>query len=323
MIERMSRRILTFLRRCLRFRLRTLLLAMMVISVGMGTHVNRVKRQQESIAAVKRLGGWAHYDYEIQHDGQFDPEGESWAPGWLRAKLGDDYFHSIVHVNMVYSDDPGGGRLDNPQLTDEVLAHLGGFPRLEALLLKESQATNTGLAHVGKLKNLRKLYMWDASNVTDAGVAHLANCRRLEYLHLSESQMGDESARVLSQLPRLSGLSLQGNNLTDAGLVHLGKVTPLRDLWIGCLDNRRSRITDDGLAHLRNLTELDTLEAQNSQVTNAGLSHLTRIKKLRWLILDSTSVTDAAELQAILPQCKIQHSPPPPPLVPPILLPSG
>src|SRR5688572_24173233 len=107
MIDRMSRRILPFLRSLLRFRLRTMLLAVLVFGVGMGVYVNRVKRQQASIAAVKRLGGWAYYDYEVQADGQYDPEGKSWVPAWIRARLADDYFHPIVHVNMVYNDDTG------------------------------------------------------------------------------------------------------------------------------------------------------------------------------------------------------------------------
>jgi Leucine-rich repeat (LRR) protein len=318
----MSSRVVSFLRSLLRFRLRTLLLAVLVISVGMGIYVKRVKKQQESISAVKRLGGWAYYDYEVKEDGQYDPQGESWVPAWLRKRLADDYFHPVVQVNMVYNDDTGK-RLDNLKTTDEVLSHLDGLPRLEMLLLHGTQASDKGLVHVGKLTNLRRLLMWDAHDVTDAGVAHLAGCRKLEYLHLSESQIGDESARVFSQLPRLKGLSLQGNNLTDEGLVHLGEMTQLTDLWIGCMDERRSKLTDDGLAHLANLTELDTLEVQRSQVTNDGLSHLTGLKKLRWLILDSTQVTDASALQAALPQCKIQHSLPTPPFTPPILLPSG
>ena len=320
MIDRMSSRILPFLRSLLRFRLRTMLLAVLVFGVGMGVYVNRVKRQQASIAAVKRLGGWAYYDYEVQADGQYDPEGKSWVPAWLQARLADDYFHPIVHVNMVYNDDTGK-RLDNLKVTDDVLAHLDGLPGLETLLLHGTQASDEGLIHVGKLTNLRRLLMWDAKDVTDVGVAHLAGCRKLEGLHISESQIGDESARVFSQLPRLTDLSLQGNNLTNAGLAHLGKMTQLTDLWVGCVDQRGSRITDDGVAHLRNLTELDTLEMQRSQVTNDGLSHLTGLKKLRWLILDSTQVTDPSTLQAALPQCKIQHSSPPP--FTPILLPSG
>lgn len=308
----MSSRVVQFVRSLLRFRLRTLLLAVLAISVGMGVYVNRVKRQQESIAAVKRLGGWTYYDYEVDEKGEYDPQGESWAPAWLRRVLPDDYLHSIVHVNMVYNDD-SGGRLDNSQVTDEVLSHLDGFPRLEMLLLKEMQASDAGLAHVGRLTRLKRLYIWDGNEVTDAGVAHLAGLRNLEYLHLSDSRIGDGSARVLAQLPRVTGLSLQGNNITDAGCEHLGTMTQLTDLWIGCVDERRSQIGDEGLAHLRNLTELSTLEIQHSEVTNEGLKCLAKLTKLRSLILHSSPVDDPNRLKDVLPQCKVGCSPPHPP----------
>jgi Leucine Rich Repeat (LRR) protein len=308
----MASRIVPFLRSLLRFRLRTLLLAVLVISVGMAWYVNRVKRQQESIAAVKRLGGWTYYDYEVGENGQYDPEGESWAPAWLRKVLPDDYLHAIVHVNMVYNDDRGG-RIDNKQMTDEVLSHLDGLPKVEMLLLHGSQASDNGLAHLGRLASLRKLYIWDTPGVTDVGVAHLAGCRKLEYVHLSGSQLSDDSARVFAQLPRLKGLSLQGNNLTDAGCEHLGKMTQLESLWIGCVDERRSKIGDAGVAHLWNLTNLDTLEIQHSEVTNEGLMHLTKLTKLRSLILNSSAVDDPSALKKALPQCQIDCSPPHPP----------
>ena len=303
MIDRMSSRTLTFLRSLLRFRLRTLLLAMLVISVAMGIYVNRAKRQQESVAAIKRLGGWAFYDYEIKDD-KYDPQAESWAPQWLRRLLGDDYLHSVVQVNMVYSEHTGQ-RLDNQQITDEVLLHMDGFPLLEMILLKELQASDDGLAHVGRLGNLRKLYIWNGRNVTDEGVAHLAGCRQLEYLHLSESKLGDEGLRVLSGLPRLKGLSLQGNRCTDAGLAHVGRMRQLTSLWIGCMDETRSNITGSGLTHLGKLTQLEELDLQNTGVSDKELLQLKELKSLKGLLLSGTAVKDVSRLQAALPNCKI------------------
>jgi hypothetical protein len=301
----MSSRLVNSLRSLLRFRLRTLLLAMLVLSVAMGIYVNRAKQQQKSVAAIKRLGGWAYYDFEITKD-QYDPQGRSWAPAWLRQKLGDDYLHTVVQVNMVYNDDTGK-RLDNMNMSDEVLSHLDGLPRLEALLLHGQQASDGGLANVGRLANLRMLYIWNGTKVTDAGVAHLAGCRRLEYLHLSESKLGDDGLKVLSELPRLKKLSLQGNFCTDAGLAHLAKMQQLTELWIGETGFRNRFITDAGVAHLAKLPKLEELELQSTSVTNAGLVHLEGMKNLKFLCLGGSKVTDTSRLQAALPGCKIDR----------------
>ncbi|HZL91309.1 MAG TPA: hypothetical protein VFB96_23280 [Pirellulaceae bacterium] len=301
----MSNRALTFLRRLLRFRLRTLLLAVLVISVALGIYVKRAKQQQQSVAAIKRLGGWAYYDYQLKDD-NVDLQGESWVPAWLRSKLGDDYFHTVVHVNMVYNDD-SGKQIQNPNMSDEILSHLDGLPRLEMLLLHGKQASDAGLAKVGRLANLRMLYIWNGTNVTDAGVAHLAGCRRLEYLHLSESKLGDDGMRVLSELPRLRKLSLQGNFLTDAGLAHAGKMRQIESLWIGETGFRNRLITDAGVAHLAKLPKLEELDLQSTAVTDAGLVHLERMQSLKYLYLDGSKVSDTSRLQAALPGCKVDQ----------------
>jgi hypothetical protein len=297
----MSRRILPFLRSLLRFRLRTLLLAVLVISVGMGVYVNRVKRQQESIAAVKRLGGWAYYDYVISDD-PYNSQGKSWAPAWLRQNLGDDYFHTVGVVNMDFDIESGR---KNDHLTDEALAHLSGFPRLQVLRLKGSQASDQGLAHVGKLKELRRLWLFDSFDVTDVGVAHLAGCRNLELLYLNHSQVGDEGLRVLSRLPRLTELLLQGNRCTDLGLAHVGQMRQLKTLWLGDAAAHNPNITDAGLIHLATLPKLEELYLDNTAITNAGLVHLQGATALKTLSLRDTLVSDASALQKALPQCRI------------------
>ena len=305
--NRMSSRVATFLRSLLRFRLRTLLLAMLVLSVGMGIYVRRAKMQQESVAAVQRLGGWAYYDYEIRDD-NYDPQGESWVPAWLRRKLGDDYFHAVVQVNMVYKDE-SSGQLHNLNVSDEVLSHLEGLPRLEFLLLHGKQASDEGLAHVGRVSNLRKLFILSGTSVTDAGVAHLAGCRRLEYLLLTESKIEDEGLRVLSELPRLEELSLQGNYCTDVGLAHVGQMRQLKSLWVGQTGFRNRFITDAGAAHLAKLPRLEELELQNTSVTDAGITHMAKLKTLKGLYLSGSKVSaeGVSRLKAALPGCSIDH----------------
>ena len=55
----------------------------------------------------------------------------------------------------------------------------------------------------------------------------------------------------------LESLSLP-ERTTDAGFEHLQKLVKLRHLWP--LGRERNRITDRGLAYLRNMTELEELD---------------------------------------------------------------
>jgi hypothetical protein len=291
-------------RRWLQFSLRTFLVLLTVFGVWLGLHVRSARKQKESVEAIRRFGGWYYYDFQ-KYDlktGKVDLQARPWAPAWLLAYLGEDFFHDVVMVNMVYNDDTGK-RLDNNRVTDEVLPYLEGVPDLTGLFLHEGQASDAGMKYVGGLKDLQVLMMWDAAKLTDAGVSHLGGLSSLRSLHISESPIGDESLRVMAGLPRIERLSLQGNRFTDVGLAHLKDKTELTSLWIGW----GREITDAGLAHLSGLTQLEELDLQNSQVTRKGLEHLKALTSLKCLCLNSSKVDDSGPLEAALPNCKIDR----------------
>ena len=75
---------------------------------------------------------------------------------------------------------------------------------------------------------------------------------------------------------------------TDAGLVHVGKLTNVERLSL-----YRSDITDSGLEHLKTLTHLEELNLDSTMVTDAGLEHLKGLRRLRELNLANTKVSDA------------------------------
>lgn len=294
--------LLTAVRRLLRFRLRTLLLAMLAISVALGVYVNRARRQQAAITAIKKFGGEAVYDYQFKNDWSV-PDADSWAPAWLRKRLSDDFFHSIKEVTVNGPADFQESQRIEVEVTDELLRNLDGLPWLEYLFVNDIPVSDDGVSHIGKLRCLRVLVI--ETNVTDAGVAHLAGCRQLEALHLrGGSQLGEEGLGAISQLPRLKTLYLSEHQFTDRGLAHVGQMRQLTTLRL-----HYSNITDDGLAHLANLTELESLGLLGcSQVTTAGLWHLRGLKNLRSLDLQGTLVTDASKLGAALPDCVIDSN---------------
>ena len=61
-------------------------------------------------------------------------------------------------------------------------------------------------------------------------------------------------------------LVLHNTQVTDVGLVYLGGLTRLEQLFLG-----ETHVTDAGLVHLKGLTKLGHLGLSNTQVTDAGI----------------------------------------------------
>ncbi|HEX2473670.1 MAG TPA: hypothetical protein VHK01_02925 [Lacipirellulaceae bacterium] len=258
----------------LRFRLRTLLLAITVASVWLGFHVRSARVQERSVAAIHQYGGWVRYEFQFPSGEyfhkSFDRQARSPLPKWLLDRLGVDFFHDVVQVNLNYSDD-SGTRKENHNPSDEALQHLFGFPKLRILLLSDTQASDSSMRHLAQLKKLERLYMWDVVNVTDAGAAHLSELRQLRYIHLTTSQITDKSLEVFAKLPMLEGLCLQFNRFSDQGLTHLSCMNKLESLWVCGRENETNQITDSGLNQLENLKKLTELGIQSTRVTDVGV----------------------------------------------------
>ena len=174
-------------RKYLRMSLRTTMVLILILAVFLGWRVNKARQQARAVAAVKSHGGWVHFDYEFV-GGKLTKGREPWAPRWLREILGDEFFREIEYVSLVY-DDSTGKRYDNENFSscDDLLALLVRQPGIKKLFLHGTQATDTGLEHVGKMTGLDALYFWDATSITDAGAAHLAGLKNLKKLHISRS----------------------------------------------------------------------------------------------------------------------------------------
>src|SRR5262245_47332424 len=172
-----------------------------------------VLAERAAAEAVWSLGGW----YELDAD------------------------RHVVEVNMVYHEDPSGRRQYNDQETDEVLAHLPNFPQLKRLFLNETQASDKGLAFVGRLPQLEQLCLWNARMVSDDGVAHLRGLARLKELKLSNSSITDVAMLHLSKIASIESLVMQDNAFTDPALEYAARLPRLKTLIV----NSKARFTDE------------------------------------------------------------------------------
>ncbi|MHC4400927.1 MAG: leucine-rich repeat domain-containing protein [Planctomycetota bacterium] len=128
-------------------------------------------------------------------------------------------------------------------------------------------------------------------------LAHLKDLPQLESLYIQNTFVADAGLGNLKGLPRLRTLSLGFDNaggiichpirVTDAGLVHLQRLTELKTLELD-----HSRITGAGLSHLKGLAKLERLSLCKSRLTDAGLEHAGGLTNLRSLDLSYTKITD-------------------------------
>jgi len=102
----------------------------------------------------------------------------------------------------------------------------------------------------------------------------------------------DDDLVHLSGLDTLETLNLSGTDITGAGLVHLANLTNLKILYLGGGYQKPSKVGDEGLAHLTNLSQLEQLVLSDSQITDEGLAHLAGLTKLKSLYLFQTRITD-------------------------------
>lgn len=168
-------------RRWLQFRLRTLLIAVLVLSLPLSwfaVRMEKVRRQREAVAAIERLGGYARYESEfasLMSTGTIPQRQQT----WLRSTLGEDFFENVVHVNF-----------HGIEVADADLEHLKKLTNLECLGLVGTQITDTGLVHIKKLTYLKYLDLL-GTHVADAGPRHLERLNRLERLLLGGTYVTD------------------------------------------------------------------------------------------------------------------------------------
>ena len=70
-----------------------------------------------------------------------------------------------------------------------------------------------------------------------------------------------------------------------------------------------TQVTDEGLVHLKRLTNLESLSLTSTQITDVGLEHLKTLDSLQELNLYDTQVTPEGvrKLQEALPNCEIEY----------------
>lgn len=281
-----------------------MLVATTIACVWLGYRVHLAGVQRAARAMVEQLGGRLTYDYEVEPgDPTFtlknsNPPG----PAWLRNTLGDEYFTSIVLVNIV--EKPPADHesqqlfarlarlpslhsldLDCAHTEAETLKQVGNLSGLQRLTLYQVNAEAENLAPLGQLRELRELDL--RGNIDGDPVAHLTQLKHLDYLRLDGDWVDGRVLASVAQCESLTRLAIECDTLSDESLTAIEGMSGLQFLSI-----ESTGISDAALQPLQgleNLTRLvlvtsETREDGSSRPTNTisgdGFVHLRKLPKL-------------------------------------------
>ncbi len=297
-----SRRGYAILRRCLRFNLRFLLIAVTLAAVALGTWMQQTRRQKSTVELIKTLGGEVHYSYELEEDAEgflvptspLDPPG----PSWIRSQMGIDFFDSVAAVRLRLGGNASSGipwpkelatgppisPLRSRSSYTSAIPAILALTELRTLELSGIEIRDEDLLQLQHLTKLEQLALY-STTISQERFAYVGKLTQLEALDLYATGISDDGMRHLKNLTKLTYLSLCGEVHSGQGLKHLTNMQELRTL-----DLRRVNITDADLEPLGKLTSLENLYLSNTPITTSGLVYLFDLKKLRILDVSGCNI---------------------------------
>jgi serine/threonine protein kinase len=106
-------------------------------------------------------------------------------------------------------------------VTTKGVQHLVSIPRLEILPIDNTGITDSALKSIGKLKQLRLLYISKSNKITDKCIPSLLQLRKLQSLQIGDTRISPGKVRTLIlELPELvsieaSGLGIHDNDIPE------------------------------------------------------------------------------------------------------------
>ena len=269
----------------LRMKLRTLMILVPVVGVGLAWDVGRRQREarrQWVIATIKSSGSSVEFaGPEISRITWF---GGSTSPASLpQRELTPDQIEALGACDQLRALMMVSGAM-----TDAALDQVSHDSLLEHLYCFQPRITDAGVKHLARLKHLKSLQLLRVPDLTDAALGLFAGLAELEALTLSASSIQGTGFDQLIHLKKLNMLVTANSPITDTGLASIGRLTSLTNLWIGGGD-----YSDAGVANLAHLSELQTLGLGSSHCTAACLDHLASLRKLETLALSGRQINDA------------------------------
>jgi uncharacterized protein YjbI with pentapeptide repeats len=257
--------------RFFRFRLRTLLLLTLLLSVALAAFTWRLNRARHQADLVRRLtagGAWVQYDYDfvIGKDGRRETLVSSYVSP-LRRFFGNDFLHTAR-------------RLQTPLELPE------RFDRFDRALFHEALSSGPP---------------WWALDICSQTIHtddldRISRQSQLENLNFDRVVFGQKNLEPLAELKQLKGLGFRLTDLSDCDLSPISHQSELRSLAF-----TQCKTTNAQLHQIKNLTKLNRLQIEEVVIGDADRSWLREFPNLEglWLLNSDFCDSDFAYLYAM------------------------
>jgi hypothetical protein len=185
---------------------------------------------------------------------------------------------------------------------DSDLSTLLGVPEVQCVHLLGNGFTDAGLERLSQLTELRWLWLNETS-ITITGLSRFARFRKLQ--HLTLIGIRDSGLENIDRLISLEHLQIiSSNHFTDSGLAHLKSLSGIQTL-----DVFRTPINGEGLRYLVALPNLRVLRLNGTQVNNDTIRYVREIRNLECLNIADTLVDEHGldSLRETMRSCEITY----------------
>lgn len=295
-----------------RVSLRTLLIVISVLAVGLAYVGRRIAMSRTQHIAVQKLvdlGAKATYSRETRlNEDYFETEDGWYLPTWLHDLLGAGFFTDLREISFAGSE-----------VEDHHLALLQDIRHLEAISLRGPDITAAGIARMPVVHGVEYLDM-DSRQVTPESLERLSEFRHLESVMVlwpfdAGSNASDPITDMtglaeLSNVQELSLINISPFDVQKGNMSAIAQMPSLRKLQVvyGAFSKPDSQTA--GYAALGQSRTIRELEIVRLQFGDAELELLKPLGALNRLVIAGTNVTPGAmkEFSDARPNVTVNYS---------------
>ncbi|MFO1019470.1 MAG: hypothetical protein U0903_02040 [Planctomycetales bacterium] len=190
--------------------------------------------------------------------------------------------------------------IDQVKINDDFLKGLGKLDGIRDLQISRTSITERALGNLLKeLPNLERLAL--VGLPINGSCFKLATSKKLKLLQIDHTNIVPDGMKLLNKFPLTNLSAVHCMFMGDKGVA---AISGMKDLKVLNLSDNGDRLTNACMVYLGKIKSLETLRiVNNNLITDLGLARLRGLKNLKLLVVNGTGCTPAgmAQLQKLLP----------------------